>query len=74
MRVGDLPLKEVDVLGSSCCRASEFVDAVDLVSRRRDTAAKLLTHEFGLDDAPAAIEYAMTHRTEVMKAVVRVDR
>lgn len=73
MRVGDLPLKEVDVLGSSCCRASEFADAVDLVSRRRDAAAKLLTHEFGLDDAPAAIEYAMTHRTEVMKALVRVD-
>ncbi|MGZ4335318.1 MAG: alcohol dehydrogenase catalytic domain-containing protein [Gaiellaceae bacterium] len=73
IRVGDLPLKEIDLLGSSCCRASEFATAVELVSRRRDAAARLVTHEFPLRDAPKAIEYAMTHRSEVMKAVVRID-
>jgi L-gulonate 5-dehydrogenase len=73
IRVGDLPLKEVDVLGSSCCRAEEFAAAVDLVSRRRDAAARLVTHEFPFEEAPKAMEYAMTHPGEVMKAVVRVD-
>jgi L-gulonate 5-dehydrogenase len=72
LRIGDLPLKEVDVLGTSCCLSGEFATAVDLVSRRRDVAARLVTHEFSLDRAPEAIEYAMSHRTEVMKAVVRV--
>lgn len=73
IRVGDLPLKEVDVLGSSCCRSDEFAAAVDLVSRRREAAARLVTHEFPLEEAPKAMDYAMTHPREVMKAVVRVD-
>jgi L-gulonate 5-dehydrogenase len=73
VRVGDLPLKEIDVLGVSCCGADEFAQAVDLVGRRRDAAAALVTHEFTLDEAPEAIVYAMEHPREVMKAVVRVD-
>jgi L-gulonate 5-dehydrogenase len=73
VRVGDLPLKEIDVLGVSCCGADEFAAAVDLVGRRRDVAAGLVTHEFPLEQAPAAIAYAIAHPTEVMKAVVRVD-
>jgi len=72
LRIGDLPLKEVDVLGTSCCRADEFAAAVDLVRRRRDVAARLVTHDFPLDEAPRAIDYAMSHRDEVMKAVVTV--
>jgi L-gulonate 5-dehydrogenase len=72
IRVGDLPLKEIDVLGVSCCGSGEFGDAVDLVSRRRDAAASLVTHEFTLDEAPHAMTYAMEHPTEVMKAVVRI--
>lgn len=73
VRVGDLPLKEIDVLGVSCCRADDFAAAVDLVSRRRAVAAGLLTHQFALDEAPSAIDYAMHHPAEVMKAVVRID-
>jgi threonine dehydrogenase-like Zn-dependent dehydrogenase len=72
VRVGDLPLKEIDVLGVSCCGADEFADAVDLVGRRRD-AAGLVTHEFALERAPEAIAYAIAHPAEVMKAVVRLD-
>jgi L-gulonate 5-dehydrogenase len=73
VRVGDLPLKEIDVLGTSCCGADEFAAAVELVGRRRDVAAGLVTHEFTLEQAPEAIAYAMQHPAEVMKAVVRVD-
>lgn len=73
IRVGDLPLKEIDVLGVSCCRSDDFAAAVDLVSRRRDVAASLVTHQFALDEAPKAIDYAMHHPAEVMKAVVRLD-
>jgi threonine dehydrogenase-like Zn-dependent dehydrogenase len=72
IRVGDLPFKEIDVLGVSCCGASEFADAIDLVTRRKDVAASLVTHEFSLEQAPEAIDFAMHHPTEVMKAVVRV--
>ena len=73
IRVGDLPLKEIDVLGVSCCRAADFGAAVDLVARRRAVAAGLVTHQFALDEAPRAIDYAMHHPAEVMKAVVRLD-
>ena len=73
VRVGDLPLKEIDVLGVSCCAADEFAAAVELVGRRRDVAAGLVTHEFALEQAPEAIAYAIAHPAEVMKAVVRVD-
>ena len=73
IRVGDLPLKEIDVLGVSCCRSDDFAAAVDLVSRRRDVAARLVTHQFALEEAPKAIDYAMHHPAEVMKAVVRLD-
>ncbi len=49
VRVGDLPFKEIDVLGVSCCDSGNFAAAVDLVSRRRDTAASLVTHEFSFE-------------------------
>jgi L-gulonate 5-dehydrogenase len=73
VRVGDLPLKEIDVLGVSCCGAAEFAEAVELVGRHADVAAALVTHEFPLERAPEAMVYAMEHPAEVMKAVVRVD-
>jgi L-gulonate 5-dehydrogenase len=73
VRVGDLPLKEIDVLGVSCCGADDFAAAVDLVGRRRDAAAGLVTHQFPLEQAPEAIAYAIANPTEVMKAVVRLD-
>jgi threonine dehydrogenase-like Zn-dependent dehydrogenase len=73
VRVGDLPLKEIDVLGVSCCGANEFAAAVDLVSRRRDVAASLVTHEFAFEQSRDAIVYAIEHPHEVMKAVVRLD-
>ena len=73
VRVGRLPFKEIDVLGVSCCNGEEFAAAVDLVSRRRDVAAPLVTHEFSLEQAPEAIDYALHNPAEVMKAVVRIE-
>ena len=73
LQVGALPFKEIDVLGVSCCGSDEFAEAVDLVGRRREAAAGLVTHEFTLEQAPEAIAYAMQHPAEVMKAVVRLD-
>jgi L-gulonate 5-dehydrogenase len=72
LRAGDLAFKEIDMLGVSCCNPDEFADAVDLVGRRRDTMAGLVTHQFPLDEAPDAIVYAMRNPAEVMKAVIRL--
>ncbi len=71
--VGSFVFKELDVLGVSCCSAAEFAEAVDLVGRRRDLLASLVTHEFPLERAPAALTYAMEHPVEVMKAVIRLE-
>jgi len=73
LRVGDLAFKEIDLLGVSCCNGDEFAEAVDLVARREDALRGLVTHEFPLEQAPDAIEYAMTHPAEVMKAVIRLE-
>ena len=50
--LGDFPIKELDVLGVSCCNASEFADAVDLVRRNEDAVARLITDEFAFERAP----------------------
>ena len=73
IRVGDLAFKEIDVLGVSCCPGDEFAEAVSLVARRQDALRGLVTHEFPLDETPAAIEYAIRHPAEVMKAVIRLE-
>ena len=72
IRVGDLAFKEIDVLGVSCCQGDEFAEAVSLVERRQDALRGLVTHEFPLAETPVAIEYAMEHPAEVMKAVIRL--
>ena len=56
----------------SCCGSGEFAEAVDLVGRRRDVVASLVTHDFRFEQAPEAMAYAMEHPAEVMKAVVRL--
>ena len=71
VRVGSLTEKELDLLGVSCCGESEFADAVGVVERNGPVLARLVSHEFGLADAPEAIHFAMTSPTEVMKVVIR---
>jgi L-gulonate 5-dehydrogenase len=73
LRVGDLAFREIDVLGVSCCNGDEFAEAVSLVSRRQDALSGLVTHDFSLDETPVAIDYAIRHPAEVMKAMIRLD-
>jgi threonine dehydrogenase-like Zn-dependent dehydrogenase len=73
LRVGDLAFKEIDVLGVSCCNGDEFAEAVALVARTGDALAGLVTHQFPLEETPVAIDYAMRHPAEVMKAIIRLD-
>ena len=74
VRVGDLPFREIDLIGTSCCGARRLRR-----SRRsrppptRCASSGLVTHEFTLEQAPEAIAYAIEHPAEVMKAVVRLD-
>jgi threonine dehydrogenase-like Zn-dependent dehydrogenase len=71
--VGDFAFKEIDVLGVSCASAEDFAEAVALVGRRHDVLAGFVTHEFPLEQAPEAIDYAIHNPAEVMKAVIRLD-
>jgi L-gulonate 5-dehydrogenase len=65
--------KELDVLGTSTCSPEDFRQAVDLVRRRRGEVSQLVTHEFPLERAPEALEFAMRNPHETMKVVVRLD-
>ncbi len=71
LRVGSLTEKELDLLGVSCCGASEFAEAVRLVERNADSIRRLISHEFTLERAPEAIRFAMSNPTQVMKVVIR---
>jgi threonine dehydrogenase-like Zn-dependent dehydrogenase len=71
IRVGVLTEKELDLLGVSCCGAGEFAEAVAVVERNVALLARLISHEFGLEEAPAAIRFAMSNPAEVMKVVIR---
>jgi threonine dehydrogenase-like Zn-dependent dehydrogenase len=74
LRVGSFTEKELDVLGTSVCNAGEFAAAVGIVERNADALAALVTHEFPLDRAPAALSYAMENAADVMKVVIRADQ
>jgi threonine dehydrogenase-like Zn-dependent dehydrogenase len=71
VRVGVFAEKEIDVLGVACCGDDEFVTAVDLVERHGEALKALITHEFPLEDAPAAIAFAIDNPAEVMKVMIR---
>ena len=73
VRVGSLTEKELDFLGVSCCGGGEFAEAVAAVERNATILARLISHEFPLERAPEAIEFAIEHPSEVMKVVIRVD-
>jgi threonine dehydrogenase-like Zn-dependent dehydrogenase len=55
----------------SCCGASEFGDAVGVVERNAALLSRLISHQFALAEAPAALRYAMSNPNEVMKVVIR---
>ena len=71
LRVGVLTEKELDVLGVSCCGNGEFGEAVGVVERNGPLLARLVSHQFALEQAPEALRYAMSNPNEVMKVVIR---
>src|SRR3954453_15193585 len=73
LRVGSFTEKELDVLGTSVCNADEFAAAVGIVERNAELLAALVTHEFPLERAPAALSFAMEYAADVMKVVIRAD-
>ncbi|HEY5389090.1 MAG TPA: alcohol dehydrogenase catalytic domain-containing protein [Solirubrobacteraceae bacterium] len=72
VRVGLLTEKEIDLLGSSCCGGGDFAEAVGAVERNAELLAGMISHEFPLERAPEAIQFAIDHPAEVMKVVIRV--
>ena len=57
-------------------RYAAIIDDVvtaDVVAQYREALAGLVTHEFSLDETPVAIDYAIRHPAEVMKAMIRLE-
>jgi threonine dehydrogenase-like Zn-dependent dehydrogenase len=71
--IATLPFRELDVLGVSTCSADDFAEAVALVARRSDAVERLITHEYALEDAPAAIAFAIDNPEEAMKVLVHAS-
>jgi threonine dehydrogenase-like Zn-dependent dehydrogenase len=71
LRVGWFTEKELDMLGVCCCGGGEFAEAVAAVERNPDTVRRLISHEYELDRAPEAMDFAMSNPSEVMKVVIR---
>jgi threonine dehydrogenase-like Zn-dependent dehydrogenase len=73
LRVFSFTEKELDVLGVSCCQGDEFAEAVAFVEAHSAQVERLITHEFPLERAPEALEWAMEHPTEAMKVVIEQE-
>jgi L-gulonate 5-dehydrogenase len=71
LRLGSFTEKELDMLGVCCCGGGEFAEAVAAVERNSRTVRRLISHEFELERAPEAIDFAMSNPSEVMKVVIR---
>ena len=71
LRVGSFTEKELDMLGVCCCGGGEFAEAVAAVERNSAIVRRLISHEFDLERAPEAIEFAMSNPSDVMKVVIR---
>jgi threonine dehydrogenase-like Zn-dependent dehydrogenase len=71
LRIGSLTEKELDLLGVSCCDAGDFAEAVAVVERNGATIARMISHQFALEQAPEALRFAMDNPSDVMKVVIR---
>jgi len=73
IRPGVFPEKEIDVIGSSCATAEDFLNAVRLVSANRASLAALFSHHFPLALAADAFKFAMKRPPDAIKIVVTVN-
>ena len=73
LRVGDLAFREIDVLGVSCCNGDEFAEAVSLSRGGQDALSGSSPTSSRSTRRSAAIDYAIRHPAEVMKAIIRLE-
>jgi threonine dehydrogenase-like Zn-dependent dehydrogenase len=73
VRPGAFPEKEIDVIGSSCATAEDFLNAVRLVSANRASLAALFSHHFPLTRAAEAFKFAMNRPPDAIKVVVTIN-
>jgi L-gulonate 5-dehydrogenase len=73
LKVGSFTEKELDMRGVCCCNGGEFEQAVGVVERNADTVGGWISHEFPLEKAPEAMDFAMSNPHEVLKVVIRDD-
>ncbi len=70
LRIGSLTEKEIDLRGVCTCGGGDFTEAVGVVQRNPGLLGRLISHEFGLDEGPEALRFAMTNPDAVMKVVI----
>jgi threonine dehydrogenase-like Zn-dependent dehydrogenase len=73
LRPGAFPEKEIDVIGSSCATAEDFLNAVRLVSAHSASLTAIFSHHFPLERAAEAFEFAMKRPADAIKIVVTVN-
>jgi threonine dehydrogenase-like Zn-dependent dehydrogenase len=73
LRPGVFPAKEIDVIGSSCATAEDFLNAIQLVSANRASLGAIFSHHFPLARAAEAFEFAMNRPPDAIKIVVTVN-
>ncbi|MGY1592231.1 zinc-binding dehydrogenase [Geodermatophilus sp. SYSU D00708] len=67
---GPLPIKELDVLGVSCCTYEEFAAAADLVRRCADDAGALVSHVLPLAETADALQLLEDGTGSAVKVLV----
>jgi threonine dehydrogenase-like Zn-dependent dehydrogenase len=73
IRPGAFPEKEIDVIGSSCATAEDFLAAINLVRANRASLATLFSHHFPLTRAAEAFQFAMKRSPDAIKIMVTVN-
>jgi L-gulonate 5-dehydrogenase len=71
LNIGWFTQRELDVLGTSVCTGEQFAEAVAIVGRNSGVVEQLITQQYGLEEVPAAMDFAMRNPAAVMKVVVR---
>jgi threonine dehydrogenase-like Zn-dependent dehydrogenase len=67
---GSLPIKELDVLGVSCCTYAEFAAAADLVRRNTATIDALVSHRVPLATTAVALHLLEERTSLAFKVLV----
>jgi threonine dehydrogenase-like Zn-dependent dehydrogenase len=73
IRPGAFPEKEIDVIGSSCATAEDFLAAINLVRANRASLSTLFSHHFPLTRAAEAFQFAMKRPSDAIKIMVTVN-